>query len=118
MRSGFKANISAEHGETFRLQGEKIGPEHGETFRLHGEKIGPEYFDIYREKLIKFPLERLLESEGGSYDFVKSLLPKETSQPLLKQSVALNCLSCATPKQIEGGAGKLGLRFHTRFIYM
>ena len=101
VRSGFKADISAGHGTNFRLQ---------------TEKITPEYFEIYREKLIRYPLERLPESDGESYDFVKSLLPTEISQCLLQQSLALSSLSSATPKQIQLESGKLGLRFHTRFI--
>ena len=78
VRSGFKADISAGHGTNFRLQ---------------TEKITPEYFEIYREKLIRYPLERLPESDRESYDFVKSLLPTEISQCLLQQSLALSSLS-------------------------
>ena len=98
--SGFKADIPAGHVSYFRLQ---------------TEKIDSEYFEIYREKLIRYPLEIRLEPEGGSYDF-KALLPIEKSQCLLKQSIALNCLSCSTPKQTDLEAGKLGHRFHTRSI--
>ena len=52
MGSGFKADIPAGHVSNFRLQ---------------TEKIDLEFFEIYREKLIRYPLELeiLLESEGG-----------------------------------------------------
>ena len=51
--------------------------------------------------MIKFPLERFVESEAESYGFVKSLLPIETTRKSIAAFQALSCLSYATSKQIQ-----------------
>ena len=83
-------------------------------FQVKQMRMDYQFFNIQRSKLISFPLEKIVESDTSSSDFVKSVLPTETSKCLLKQSIALNSLSCATKKQITGKAGK-GQRFETRF---
>lgn len=87
---------------------------HGEKIVLNSNIQGIDYFETLRKKLFEFPTERKsIVRNSDSEIFIQTELPAHLS--MLKQSIALNNLSCASEGHINSSGGKLGTRFLTRF---